>query len=104
MVKASLSLLGNAATHFSTESRKAVMKHLNKDLKPLAEAELPKRGAFLFGDKKESPYPQTQTIQLPVRAALPHPPVSEQFGGLHPTMCAGHQTWISQSPTPYSHT
>ena len=26
------------------------MKHLNKDLKPLAEAEFPKRGAYLFGD------------------------------------------------------
>ena len=26
------------------------MKHLNKDLKPLAEAQFPDRGAFLLGE------------------------------------------------------
>ena len=37
-VKCSLSLLANASAHFSTERRKYIMKLLNNDLKPLAEA------------------------------------------------------------------
>ena len=49
-VKAGVSLLGNATAHFSTERRKCVMKHLNSDLKPLAEGQFPDRGAYLFGD------------------------------------------------------
>ena len=32
-------------------SRKSVMKHLNKDLKPLCKGTLPDRGSYLFGDK-----------------------------------------------------
>ena len=49
-VKSGVSLLGNATAHFSTERRKCVMKHLNSDLKPLAEGQFPDRGAYLFGD------------------------------------------------------
>ena len=40
-IQASMSLLGNAAAHFSVERRKALMKYLNRDLKPLAEAQFP---------------------------------------------------------------
>jgi len=49
-LQASLSFLGNAATHFSLERRKALIKYLNKDLKPLAEALLSDRGSFLSGE------------------------------------------------------
>ena len=49
-VQANLSLLGNASSHFSVEHRRAVIKHLNKDLRPLADAEFPNRGPQLFGD------------------------------------------------------
>ena len=35
-----------AAAHFLTEWRKALVKHLNKDLKPLAEAQFTDRGPF----------------------------------------------------------
>ena len=49
-VESSITLLGNAATHFSTERRKCLMKHLNKDLRPLCEGKFPNRGAYLFGD------------------------------------------------------
>ena len=38
-IKSSLNLLGNASAHFSVERRKAIMKHLKKDLKPMAENE-----------------------------------------------------------------
>ena len=47
-VKCSLSLMANAASHFSVERRKCIMKHLNNDLKPLAEAQYPERGPYLF--------------------------------------------------------
>ena len=43
-LQSSISLLGNAATHFSE-----AMKHLNKDLKPLAEGKFHNRGPFLLG-------------------------------------------------------
>lgn len=49
-VRASLALLGNASAHFSVERRRAILKHLNKDLKPLADADFPKKGPYLFGD------------------------------------------------------
>ena len=49
-IKSSLNLLGNASAHFNMECRKAVMKHLNRDLRPLAESEFPSRGDKLFGD------------------------------------------------------
>jgi len=49
-VKSSLTLLGNAAAHFSVERRKCIMKHLNSDLKPLAETHFPERGPHLFGE------------------------------------------------------
>ena len=49
-IKSSLNLLGNASAHFNVEQRKAIMKHLNKDLKPMAEGEFPDRDAKLFGD------------------------------------------------------
>lgn len=49
-VEASLALLGNAAAHFNVERRRSLLKHLNKDLRPLAEAEFPERGPYLFGD------------------------------------------------------
>ena len=48
---ASISLIGNATAHISTERRKSVMKHLNKDLKPLCEGKFPDRGPYLFGEK-----------------------------------------------------
>lgn len=48
-VKSSLSLLANAASHFSVERRNSIMKHLNSDLKPLAEGDYPDRGPLLFG-------------------------------------------------------
>ena len=49
-VKCSLSLMANASAHFTVERRKSIMKHLNNDLKPLAEAQYPERGPFLFGE------------------------------------------------------
>ena len=49
-VESSIALLGNATSHFSTERRKCLMKHLNKDLCPLCEGKFPNRGACLFGD------------------------------------------------------
>ena len=48
--KSTLALLGNASAHFNVERRRSLLKHLNKDLRPLAEAEFPERGAYLFGD------------------------------------------------------
>ena len=47
-VRASISLLGNALSHFNR--RRAVIKHLNKDHRPLADADFPNRGPQLFGD------------------------------------------------------
>ena len=49
-IRSSLCLLGNASAHFNVERRKALMKHLNKDLRPLAEGEFPDKGANLFGE------------------------------------------------------
>lgn len=40
-IKTSVSLLGNAVAHFNLERRKAIMKHLNKDLQPLAKGAFP---------------------------------------------------------------
>ena len=48
-VEASIALLGSATAHFSMECRKSVMKHMNKDLRPLCEGDFPKRGPHLFG-------------------------------------------------------
>ena len=49
-IHSSISLLGNASAHFNVERRKAIMKHLNADIKHLAEAEFPDRGPYLFGE------------------------------------------------------
>ena len=49
-LEAAISLTGNAAAHLSVERRKALMKHLNKDLKPLAEGDFPHHGPLLFGE------------------------------------------------------
>ena len=49
-IKASISLLSNASAHFNLERRKALIKHLNRDLQPLAEGEFPDRGVYLFGE------------------------------------------------------
>jgi len=49
-VKTSITLLGNAAAHFNLERRKSAMKHLNKDLQPLAKGSFPNRGPWLFGE------------------------------------------------------
>ena len=49
-VEASIALLGSATAHFSMERRKSVMKHMNKDLRPLCEGKFPKRGPHLFGE------------------------------------------------------
>ena len=51
---ASLHLLGNVSAHFSVERRKEVMKHLNNDIKFLAETEFPQSGPYLFGDDFET--------------------------------------------------
>ena len=48
-LRCSLTLLGNAAAHVSVERRKCIMKHLNSDLKPVAEGPFPDRGPDLFG-------------------------------------------------------
>ena len=48
-VKTSIALLGNAAAHFNLERQKSVMKHLNKDLQPLAKGTFPNRGPWLLG-------------------------------------------------------
>ena len=53
-VRASLQLLGNASAHFNVERRKEVMKHLNDDIKFLAETEFPQSGPYLFGDDFET--------------------------------------------------
>ena len=49
-VEASIALLGNSAAHLSAERRKSLMKHLNKDLRPLCEGKFPNRGPYLFGE------------------------------------------------------
>ena len=49
-VKTSISLLGNAVAHFNLERRKAIMKHLNRNLLPLAKGVFPDRGPWLFGE------------------------------------------------------
>ena len=49
-IRSNLSLLGNALAHFNVERRKALMKHLNRDLRPLAEGEFPDTGANVFGE------------------------------------------------------
>ena len=49
-VEASIAQLGNAAAHFSTECRKSLMKHLNKDLRPLCGSKFPGCGPYLFGE------------------------------------------------------
>ena len=36
--------------HFNVERRKAIMKHLNTDIKFLAETEFPDGGPYLFGE------------------------------------------------------
>ena len=48
-LRCSLTLLGNAAAHVSVERRRCIIKHLNSDLKPLAEAPFPHGGPDLFG-------------------------------------------------------
>ena len=48
--KTSLTLIANASAHFTVERQKCIMKHLNKDLKPLAEEQYPSRGPSLFGE------------------------------------------------------
>ena len=53
-VRASLQLLGNASAHFNVERQKEVMKHLNNDIKFLAETEFPQSGPYLFGDDFET--------------------------------------------------
>jgi hypothetical protein len=63
-VKAGVTLLGNAAAHFSTERRKCIVKHLNSDLKPLAESEFPDRGAHLFGEPETKPKRQQTVSKL----------------------------------------
>ena len=50
-LQASLLLLGNASSHFNVERRKAIMKHLNADIRHLAEAEFPDSGPYLFGEE-----------------------------------------------------
>ena len=49
-IHSSTSLLGNASAHFNVQRRKAIMKHLNADIKHLAEAEFPDKGPYLFGE------------------------------------------------------
>ena len=46
----SLLLMANASSHFNVERRKAIMKHLNTDIKYLAEEEFPDRGQYHFGE------------------------------------------------------
>ena len=53
-VCASLQLLGNASVHFNVERRKEIMKHLNNDIKFLAETEFPQSGPYLFGEDFET--------------------------------------------------
>ena len=48
-LKCSLTLLGNAAANVVVERRKCIMKHMNSDLKPLAEGTFPDRSPDLFG-------------------------------------------------------
>lgn len=42
--------MGNAVSHFNVDGRKVVMKHLNKDLQPLAKGTFPNRVPRLFGE------------------------------------------------------
>jgi hypothetical protein len=49
-IKTAISLQGNAVAHFNLERRKSIMKHLNKDLQPLAKGSFPDRGPWLFGE------------------------------------------------------
>ena len=49
-VKTSITLLGNVAVHFNLKCRRSAMKHLNKDLQPLAKGTFPNRSPSLFGE------------------------------------------------------
>ena len=48
-LETAIKLSGNAAAHLSMERRRALMRHLNSDLKSLAEGDFPNRGPLLFG-------------------------------------------------------
>ena len=45
-----LLLMANASAHFNVERRKAIIKHLNTDIKFIAEVEFPDSGPYLFGE------------------------------------------------------
>ena len=48
-VETAIRLTGNAAAHLSMEHRKALLKHLNSDLRSQAEGDFSDRGPLLFG-------------------------------------------------------
>ena len=48
-LETAIKLSGNAAAHLSMERRRALLRHLNSDLKSLAEDEFSDRGPLLFG-------------------------------------------------------
>ena len=87
-LEAAISLTGNAAAHLSVEQRKALMKHLNKDLKPLAEGDFPHRGPLLFGESFASKAKSTEDnvkalkgfwrrhLELVAMPTQPHQPIS----------------------------
>ena len=74
-VQTALTLLGNAAAQISLEHHKALMKHLNKDLRPLAGACYPKRGQWLFGEDFDL---KTKNMADSVKALKPLAPKRKQ--------------------------
>ena len=75
-VQTALTLLGNAAAQISLERRKALMKHLNKDLRPLAGACYPKRSQWLFGEDFGL---KAKNMADNVKALKPFAPKRKQF-------------------------
>lgn len=78
-LSAAISLVGNAAACFSTERRKSVMKHLNKDLRPLCEGKFPDRGPHLFGDSFGSRAKETADNIKALKGLKPVPRKNSQF-------------------------
>ena len=78
---ASISLIGNATAHISTERRKSVMKHLNKDLKPLCEGKFPDRGPYLFGEKFGTKAKETADNIKALKGIKPNTKRNQFFSG-----------------------
>ena len=75
-MQASISLLGNTTAHFSTERRKSLVKHLNKDLRLFGSSRYLSRGPYLFGDNFGTKAKQTADDIRALKGVQSHHPVT----------------------------